>query len=85
MITATDEVGEILAGLKQMVAFMREHGVVEMQAENVKLVLAPVAASAAKADDDEVPAKRGKPGRDGLYADEQEKMYGQVVDASPEV
>lgn len=86
MTTATDEVGEILGGMKRMVDFMRENGVVEMQAEDVRLVLAPPAAAAAREEKelDDKPMKPGKPGRDGLFAHEQEQMYGRIVDASPE-
>jgi len=63
---------------------MRERGVAHLKIEMAEITLGPEPVKPAASIDSEVevsePVKK-KPGKDGLYADEQRDVYGRVIDA----
>lgn len=74
-----------LTELQAMLDFMKQNGLSELQADGVKLVLAPqpFVIHPEPLDSELLAASGGKDvlGRDGLTAEQQEAFYGRVVDA----
>jgi hypothetical protein len=68
-----------MATLKNLIDMMRERGVLSLKHEGIEIVLTsePVVVP----EESREVAKRGKPGKDGMYADEQRDVYGRVIDA----